>query len=194
VQDPPLRDAPGGGAGMREALIWTSTILATLIVVLVWHFAVTTEWKKRGLYVWRTRKPHALLGLPVIGRHNAYVGMTSSRYHRDLQHIHGGSKGTPPAPWSDLSPRVYALPCLLPGWEFARRVQEKFWILLLLPVYNQQFNKHNPRRLTRSYAYTLKQRRQAGGRRFNASLALLRAPVPVSLLFLLWYWGPSWIN
>ncbi len=80
------------------------------------------SWKTRGNYVWRTRKPHSMLGLSLrtlllaglaggvvmwmmggpwwlaflaplfSGRHTAYVGQTGSRYHRDRQHLHGDSR------------------------------------------------------------------------------------------------------
>jgi hypothetical protein len=178
---------------MSEGLVWVVLILAAVITGLVAHFTITDDWRKRGLYVWRTRKPHAFLGLPIIGRHFAYTGMTGNRLNRDRQHLFGTAYD-PPAPWSDLSPKPYPLPCLLPGWEFARKVQEKLWILILFPVYNVHWNTHNPRRITRSYAYTLKQRRQAGGRRFNMSLALARAPLSAGLIYALWHWGPSWIS
>jgi hypothetical protein len=181
-------------SGVEEALNWIALVFVVVVLLLIGHFTVTDEWRKRGLYVWRTRKPHAFLGLPVVGRHLAYVGMTSSRFHRDQQHLFGTATA-PPAPWSDLSPKPYPLPCLFPGWLFARRVQEKLWIFLLFPVYNDQWNHHNPRRITRSYARTLRLRRQAGGRRFNAGLALIRAPFTIGLLLLvMWSWGQNWIT
>jgi hypothetical protein len=127
------------------------------------------SWKTRGLYAWRVRKPHALLGLSVrwlllaalalgtllyfagewwwlallvplfAGRRWAYVGQTSSRYHRDRQHQYGDSTyGAPGASWSDLEPKAYPIPCLFHGWKWARLAQERMWITLLLPVYNIQ--------------------------------------------------------
>ncbi len=108
-----------------------------------------TSWRRRGCYVWRTRKPGSFLGLPIIGRHTAYVGETSSRYHRDRQHEFGGGQwGAVAKSWSDLDPKVYPLPCLLPGWRWARKAQEKLWIFLLWPVYNDRWNRWNPRRIT----------------------------------------------
>jgi hypothetical protein len=167
--------------------------LAALSIGLVWHFTVTNEWKKRGVYVWRTRKPHALLGLPLLGRHTAYVGMTGHRFRRDNQHRFGTAL-EPPASWSDLSPQVYALPCLFPGWEWARKVQEKLWIFALWPVYNDQWNHHNPRRITRSYARTMRARRQAGGRRLNMGYALMRAPFTIGLYVIIWQMGEAWLR
>lgn len=95
------------------------------------------SWKTRGCYAVRTRKPHAPLGLPIIGRHWAYVGITSSRYHRDRQHAFGDSRyaASGQAAWSDLSPRWYSLPCLFPGSRWAREAQEYLWTWLLCPAY-----------------------------------------------------------
>lgn len=80
------------------------------------------SWRTQGLYLHRTRKPHAVVGLglrwlvpaavalawlmwalgdpwwlaPLLllfsGRHTAYVGQTSSRYFRDSQHQMGSTK------------------------------------------------------------------------------------------------------
>lgn len=106
-------------------------------------------WRKAGCYLWRTRKPHAPIGLPLLGRHNGYVGQTNSRRRRDEQHQRGSlTYGTMPARWSDLEPKVYALPCLFPNWKRARLAQEWLWIKLLMPVYNVQHNRTNPRRIT----------------------------------------------
>lgn len=106
------------------------------------------SWRTKGCYVWRTRKPGSPLGLPFIGRHFAYVGETGSRYHRDRQHEYGGGRyGAVAKPWSDLAPKAYPLPCLFPSWKWSRKAQEKLWIRLLLPVYNSEWNKGNPRRI-----------------------------------------------
>lgn len=88
-----------------------------------------------------------LLLLKCTGRHIAYVGETGSRYRRDIEHIYGGGKfKAKPKPWSDLEPRVFAVPAL-PWWRWSRRLTEKLWIWLLLPVYNVQHNTRNPRRI-----------------------------------------------
>lgn len=137
------------------------------------------SWRTMGCYVWRTRKPHAVLGLglrflvplavvlawagwmvgqegwwiafllPLFsGRHNAYVGQTGSRYFRDNQHLYGDSRyGAAGKAWADLDPKVYPLPCLFPRSRWWREVCEKAWILLLLPVYNTEWNSKNPRRI-----------------------------------------------
>lgn len=87
-----------------------------------WLVGSAVSWKTKGCYVWRTNKPHALLGfglrwmllaaavsglllwvlsgpwwialaLPLFsGRHTAYVGQTGSRYFRDRQHLYGDQR------------------------------------------------------------------------------------------------------
>lgn len=122
-------------------------------------------WREAGCYVWRTRKPHAPIGLPFIGRHFAYGGETGSRYHRDLQHIRGGgSYSTLPKPWSDLDPKPYPLPCFFPNNRRFRQFQEKLYIRLLLPVYNVEHNKGNPRRITPRKAAQQRAERDAYGK------------------------------
>jgi hypothetical protein len=104
--------------------------------------------------------------------------------HRDAQHLFGTAIA-PPASWSDLSPRVYPLPCVLHSSKRMRELQEWFWIKLLLPVYNVQHNGWNPRRITKRSALLQRQRRQAGGRRFNLGAAILRAPITLGVLLIL---------
>jgi hypothetical protein len=162
------------------------------------------SWRTQGLYLHRTRKPHAIVGLPLrvllvaavplsfmlwfagahywwlcfllplfSGRHNAYVGQTSSRYFRDQQHKHGSfrwQKGS--AAWADLDIKIYPLPCLFPRSTTAREIQEKLWILLLLPVYNTQWNSKNPRRITSGKAEQQRYARMNGGVRKYAPRVL----------------------
>lgn len=171
---------------MTESVAWVIALAVLVVGSVVTWFVMTDGWTKRGLYVWRTRKPHAFFGLPVVGRHTAYVGQTGSRRHRDRQHLFGTATG-PPADWSDLSPRAYPLPCFLPGWKRAREVQERLWILVLLPVYNHQGNLANPRRIPLTMARAMRLRRQGGGRRVNLGYAIVRAPVTAGLLMLTVY-------
>lgn len=120
------------------------------------------SWKTQGCYLWRTRKPGSMLGLPFIGRHNAYVGQTSSRYHRDRQHeFGGGAYGAVGKPWSDLDPKVYPLPCLFPSWKWSRLLCETLWTLILWPVYSIQKNRWNPRRIKPRTAERQRWRRDA---------------------------------
>lgn len=122
-------------------------------------------WKERGNYLVRTKKPHAPLGLPVIGRHNGYVGQSGSRYHRDRQHK-GLDPRNAPSPWSDLEPRWYALPSL-PWWKWSRELSERMWIALLCPAYNVQGQAPwNLRRISKASAMRARAARDA--RRLHA--------------------------
>lgn len=112
------------------------------------------SWKRRGVYAWRAKKPNAPLGLPLIGRHWAYVGQTSSRWHRDNQHLSGDARyGSQAASWSDLEPKCYPLPCLFPSWRWSRELSEWFWTWVLLPVYPEKKQAPwNLRRISRARA------------------------------------------
>lgn len=114
-----------------------------------------------------------LLAFPLLlatGRHFAYVGETTSFYHRHRQHTgNGGTTDrfiTDAAPWSDLDPVCVArLP--LPRWKWLLRSVETLMILALAPVYNDRKNHHNPRRIARPTA--LRQRLTRDGRWLNVS-------------------------
>lgn len=180
---------------VKAVLTYGAAVFALFVAFSVWHFSVTTEWRKRGLYVWRVRKAWALFNLPFFCRHFGYVGMTGGRLLRDRQHLFGTAL-EPPAPWSDLNPRAYPLPCYFPGWEFARKVQEKLWILLLMPVYNVHWNvvPWNLRRIPRKQAYEMRSRRQSNGRRLNVGYKLVRTPVTVALYLVAYWAGVHWIG
>lgn len=91
--------------------------------------------KRGGVYVYRTRKHHAVVGLPIIGRHVGYVGETNSFSRRDAQHLKGGGQYQSVAkPWADLSPKCYRLG--LPDWKWLRLLVEAVLIWVLCPVYN----------------------------------------------------------
>lgn len=128
-------------------------------------------WRKCGCYVWRTRKPTAPIGLPFIGRHFAYVGKTSSRWHRDAQHMER-------QPWSDLDPKVYALWVPFPHWNWTRSFMERFYTAILLPVYPVEFNGGNPRRIEPWQAKQHRAERDSIGR---TASALLRFAVRLGL-------------
>jgi hypothetical protein len=154
-------------------------------------------WREAGCYLHRARKPHAWIGLPFIGRHNAYCGETSAREYRDAQHLgqaHTGMYSGTEASWSDLDVKIYPLPCLFPNSARARKVQETLWIALLKPVYNVQKNWLNPRRISRRRALEMRGQRVLSGRTFNRGravwrMALLLAFWPAlgyALAYLLW--------
>lgn len=99
--------------------------------------------RRGGIYAWRARKPWALLGLPLIGRHWAYVGMTNSYRSRESQHLYGSELyGTRPASWGDLKPKCYRilpLPAFITHGRHRRKVMqaiETLMIWTLCPVYN----------------------------------------------------------
>lgn len=116
--------------------------------------------KRGGLYVWRADKPHAVIGLPIIGRHFVYGGMTNSYYHREKQHLQGSvTYGTVSARWSDLRPKCYRilpLPSFILHGRYRRRITfalETLMIWLLCPVYNHtQQPPWNLRKISRAKA------------------------------------------
>ncbi len=79
------------------------------------------------------------LALPLFsGRHNGYVGLTSSYYHRQRQHlIGGGVYKAQRKDWADLDPKFYKI-LPLPNWRWLLHTMETLLIALLCPVYNVQ--------------------------------------------------------
>lgn len=142
------------------------------------------SWRRRGVYVWRTDKPYALRCLPFIGRHFAYVGQSNSFRRRDREHLFGSMAYDSPVqakPWSDLRPKRYAVPVLFPGWRWARERQEWLMIKLLLPVYNVQHNRTNPRRITPARALAQRAMRDRN-RAARKVVAVIRAALGFGLL------------
>lgn len=134
-----------------------------------------------GVYVWRTRKPAALLGLPFFGRHFGYVGETTSIQHRMRQHL-----GTPSPldefpmngqPWCDLRPKL-VLFIGLPKWKWLLRTVETLVILLLWPVYNHSKNLWNPRRIPKYVAMRQRAARNKRDHRWSMNVR------PFHLIFL----------
>lgn len=107
----------------------------------------------QGVYLFRTRKPHAPFGLPLLGRHNGYVGQTNSYAHRYEQHVKGGGRYRVRAKeWADLDPHFYRI-LPLPRWLFictpwVVNILEALCILVLMPVYNDRLNGWNLRRIS----------------------------------------------
>jgi len=112
-----------------------------------------------GIYLFRTNKPWAILGLPIIGRHNGYVGQSVAYSLRWRQHTAGGGKFKSVAKaWSDLDPEAWRI-LPLPGWMFARtpwavNFLELLCIVLLAPVYNDKMNHWNLRRISKQRAHS----------------------------------------
>lgn len=117
---------------------------------------------KGGVYVYRCRKPGARLRIPVLSWHFAYVGETTSFYHRHVEHVYGGGRyGAVAKSWSDLDPYVWArIP--LPPWKWLLRSVETVVILLTWPVYNHEKNLWNPRRIPLPVAARQRRWRNAG--------------------------------
>jgi hypothetical protein len=153
---------------MNDALSVLATVLGVPagLVALALLFG---RGSRGGVYVWRTRKPGALLGWPIIGRHFAYVGETSSFKHRERQHLGRPIPNDPyastGAAWCDLAPRCYRIP--LRG-KWLRKIAEPLLVWTLFPVYNVQFNKHNPRRISRYRAIQMRATRDSRARRPHA--------------------------
>lgn len=133
-----------------------------------------------GVYAYRTNKPGAFFGWPIIGRHWGYVGESLSLWHRNRQHLLGGGKyDTTQQPWSDLKPKRYHIP--LPGWKPLLLLVEALAIALLWPVYNDKRNRWNPRRISRKMARAQRRARESG----SITLRVLSSLRPASLTTLL---------
>lgn len=139
--------------------------------------------KRGGIYLIRCDKPGAVLGLPFIGRHNGYTGMTNSYFHRERQHLYGSSVyGVGPKSFSDLHPKFYRI---LPLPEFlthekliGRRLMkliETLAIWLTIPVYNvSQQAPWNLRRIKPHRADAQRIARMRHGLRYRMTRTLAR--------------------
>lgn len=158
-----------------------------------------------GLYVWRVDKPHAIIGLPFIGRHFGYGGMTNSYYWRGKQQLEGSEKyGTAAYSWSDLRPKRYKIlplpACLLDSkHKWRRRLVkglETVMIGLLCPVYNlDQQAPWNLRKISKSKALAQRKARDELGKtaklaRFIARMGFWLVLVTIaSVGFAKGWWG-----
>lgn len=150
--------------------------------------------RRGGLYVWRTDKPHAFLGLPIIGRHFAYAGMTNSYYHREQQHLGGSVKyGTTAARWSDLRPKCYRIPLpdfILHG-HYRRKITKALETVLIwtvCPVYNDtQQAPYNLRKISRTKAAAQRDLRDQYGVAYRAVKGATRWAVWAALIALVTY-------
>jgi len=165
--------------------------LAALLALVLWLF---------GGWWWL-----AFLLLLFSGRHNAYVGLTNSFYHRRNQHLLGDVKwGAVAKPWSDLAPRFYGLP--LPAWithkgalfrgRWTLEMLESVAIWLLLPVYNDKKQApYNMRRITLDRAQRQAWARAKSGMRVNIGRALARWALAAAVFSALVYTGwERWIG
>lgn len=117
------------------------------------------------IYVYRTRKPWAVWGLPVVGRHFAYGGRTNNPARRDMEHLRGGGPYHAVAkPWADLLPRRYVVFRRKRRTELTTHLLEVLTIRLFMCVYNVQFNTGNPRRIKPHDALRQRRLRDSSGR------------------------------
>ncbi len=159
--------------------------------------------KRGGIYLIRCDKPGALLGLPFIGRHNAYTGMSNNYYLRERQHFYGSSEyGTVAKPFSDLRPKFYRI-LPLPEWittekVIGRRLMkliETLVIALTIPVYNvSQQAPWNLRRIKPHRADAQRIARMRHGLTYKVSRTLARGAVGLTawcgLIYGAWeIWG-----
>jgi hypothetical protein len=99
-------------------------------------------------------------------RHWAYVGKTRDGRRRHRQHmgvrLPGDRYDAPGQPWNDLDPHRYVLwrSAKVRGWRLS--LMEFVFIRLLLPVYNVQMNRANPRRIGPRMARMQRDARDAG--------------------------------
>lgn len=149
----------------------------------------------QGVYLFRTRKPHAPFGLPVLGRHNGYVGQTNSYARRYEQHVHGGGRYRVRAKeWADLQPRFYRI-LPLPQWLFewapwAVNALEALCIFALMPVYNDKLNRWNLRRISikrqRAHRFMRDSTPRGVLTFINTTLTLMKWIVVASVAFLVY--------
>lgn len=133
----------------------------------------TNQLRGPGVYVWRTRKPAAILGLPFFGRHFAYVGETTSVQHRSRQHVGKPLPGDKfpkiGQPWCDLNPKM-VLFISLPPWKWLLRSVETLVMLVTWPVYNHKKNLWNPRRIPMHVAIRQRHARDGRARRWSLNV------------------------
>lgn len=152
--------------------------------------------RKGGCYAFRCNKPGAYFGWPVVGRHWAYVGETTSYYHRRQQHVLGDSHwGAAPKAWADLKPRFYRLPTVLWQFKSARLVQETVYVWLLCPVYNvKQQPPYNMRRISSTKARQQRWARQQFGPVYAAVRSAARGVVLLALVAVLGWSGWEYLT
>jgi len=139
-----------------------------------------------AVYVYRARKPGAVLGLPILGRHTAYVGQTRNLSMRHREHLHGGGRyGQEAKPWADLRPRRYVIFRMRRCPQWLLTTVEVTLIRLLWPVYNVQHNRPNPRRVTPRRALLQRRSRDAIGWSWHFTVAHAVALIAVATVVLI---------
>lgn len=113
------------------------------------------------IYGYRTLRPSGRRP-----RHWGYVGKTRDGKRRHRQHmgtpLPGDRFPCPGQPWNDLDPRRYVLwrSRRVRGWRLA--LMEFLFVRITFPVYNDQLNRGNPRRISLSDAKHQRAQRDRG--------------------------------
>lgn len=133
---------------------------------------IFAPWKYQEIYLYRTKRPSGW------GRHNGYTGRSCAPKIRDKQHRNGG-RGKPAASWSDLDPQRYVLIRFKHFPEWGIIPIEWLCIKLTMPVYNDQHNRWNPRRISKRKAKAQRARRDAGWPPVGSRIKDVATLVPV---------------
>lgn len=146
------------------------------------------------VYAYRTDKPHAPLGLPIIGRHWGYGGRTNNPRRRHTEHVIGGGPyGHTQKPWADLRPRRFVIFRMKRRTELMTHFLEWLTIKILLPVYNHDMNLTNPRRITLKAQKAQRFARDQFGTTARLTKMGLRWLLLAAVLVAAWFvWG--WVS
>lgn len=149
------------------------------------------ERTREEIYAYRTDKPHAPLALPLIGRHWGYAGRTNNASRRHQEHVQGGGRYAAVAkPWADLRPKRLVIFRRKERTEAMTHFLEWVTIKILLPVYNVDMNRTNPRRITPHRAKAQRfARDQFGITARVTKLALRWALYAVVVAVAFWMWS-----
>jgi hypothetical protein len=154
-------------------------LCASLLIGEEWRTETRREDRmgkyRGGVYVYRTRKPGAIFGLPIIGRHFAYAGESNNFGRRDREHLIGSNMyefAVKRKPWCDLDPKCYRFP--LPPWKWLLRSVETLLILLTWPVYNDRKNRWNPRRISIPVQHLQRKMRDKASESNNILIGFMR--------------------
>lgn len=145
------------------------------------------ERTREEVYAYRTDKPHAPVALPLIGRHWGYAGRTNNAKRRNQEHLVGGGQYAAVAkPWADLRPKRRVIFRMKSRTEAMTHFLEWITIKALLPVYNVDMNRTNPRRITPRQATAQRYARDQFGTTARLSKLGLRWISYVGLVAILW--------
>ena len=171
-----------GGVIVGSSAIMLGALAGSVVLAFAVGWWRSQPVTREAIYAYRTRKPWARWGLPIIGRHWAYVGRTNDLARRDDEHLVGGGRyGAVPKDWADLEPRRYVLVGYRRRREPRTHLLEWAAVRLLWPVYNVSMNRWNPRRIKPYDARRQRQARNISAGRGVIVGARRRAPVYLGL-------------